>query len=70
MSGCDPQNERMGHEYEQYVTATSRFTITAFNGFYPGGTWQIYIYNEGVDFTDVSTATASIQVNYGYDSYT
>ena len=59
----------MGHEYEQYVTATSRFTITAFNDFYPGGTWQIYIYNEGVDFTDVSTATASIQVNYGYDSY-
>lgn len=59
----------MGHEYEQYVSATSRFTITAFNDFYPGGTWQIYIYNEGVDFTDVSTATASIRVNYGYDSY-
>ena len=59
----------MGHEYEQYVSATSRFTITAFNEFYPGGTWQIYIYNEGVDFTDVSTATASMRVNYGYDSY-
>lgn len=59
----------IGHEYEQYVSATSRFTITAFNDFYPGGTWQIYIYNEGVDFTDVSTATASMRVNYGYDSY-
>ena len=59
----------VGHEYEQYVSATSRFTITAFNGYYPGGTWKIYIYNNGVDFTDVSTATASIRVNYGYDSY-
>ena len=59
----------VGHEYEQYVSAISRFTITAFNGYYPGGTWKIYIYNNGVDFTDVSTATASIRVNYGYDSY-
>ena len=59
----------VGHEYEQYVSASSRFTITAFNDLYPGGTWRIYIYNEGVDFTEVSTATANMRVNYGYDSY-
>ena len=40
-----------------------------FNDFYPKGTWKIYIYNRGSAFTDVSTATARITVNYGYDSY-
>ena len=48
------------------ISANARVTNV---DFYPKGTWKIYIYNRGSAFTDVSTATARITVNYGYDSY-
>lgn len=54
---------------EQYVSVSGRLVFDDFNGRYPEGTWQIYIYNEGSAFTDVSTASAGITVYYGYDSY-
>ena len=58
-----------GHQAERYISASSRVKFDEFNDYYAKGTWKIYIYNRGSAFTDVSTATARITVNYGYDSY-
>jgi hypothetical protein len=44
-----------------YVGSTS-LTLTNFNGQNPQGTWQVWIETTGT----VSTATASMRVNYSY----
>lgn len=59
-----------GHQAERYISSSSRVKFDEFNDYYAKGTWKIYIYNSGSAFIDVSTATARITVNYGYDSYT
>ena len=58
-----------GYQAERYISTSGKVEFDEFNDFYPKGTWKIYIYNRGSAFTDVSTATARITVNYGYDSY-
>jgi len=58
-----------GFYAERYIRSSCEVVFDEFNDMYPKGTWQIYIYNEGSVFTDVSTASAGITVNYGYDSY-
>lgn len=55
-----------GHSAEKYIRSSGRITFTEFNGKDPKGTWQIYIYNTGAGFQDVSTATARMTVNYQY----
>lgn len=61
--------KRADYIYKEYYCLVSKVEFDEFNDFYPKGTWKIYIYNRGSAFTDVSTATARITVNYGYDSY-
>ncbi len=58
-----------GYQAERYISTSGKVEFDEFNDFYPKGTWKVYIYNRGSAFTDVSTATARITVNYGYDSY-
>lgn len=58
-----------GYQAERYISTSGKVEFDEFNDFYPKGTWKIYIYNRGSAFTDVSTATARITANYGYDSY-
>lgn len=55
-----------GFSAERYISASGSITFTEFKDKDPKGTWQIYIYNTGIDFTDVSTATARMTVNYQY----
>lgn len=55
-----------GKYVEKYVSASGKITLTDFKDVSPKGTWQIYIYNMGSAFTDVSTATARMTVNYQY----
>lgn len=47
--------------YSRYVGSTS-ITFTEFNGRAPKGTWQVWIETTGT----VSTATATMKVNYSY----
>lgn len=55
-----------GSYAEKYISASGSITFTEFKDESPKGTWQIYIYNTGSEFTDVSTATARMTVNYQY----
>lgn len=54
--------EPNGYYDEQYVSSSGTVSFTQFNNLDPTGTWQVYIRTTGI----VSTATASMTVNYTY----
>ncbi len=49
-----------------WFSGSGRVTFDEFEGKNPYGTWYIYIKNTGSGFTDVSTASARMTVNYSY----
>ena len=57
-----------GEKAERYISASGRVEFDEFSkvDINPKGTWTIYIYNTGVSFTDVSTASARMTVTYSY----
>lgn len=54
--------EPNGYYDEQYASSSGTVSFTQFNNLDPTGTWQVYIRTTGI----VSTATASMTVNYTY----
>lgn len=58
--------EPNGETAQRYISGNGGVTFDEFEGKNPYGTWYIYIKNTGSGFTDVSTASARMTVNYSY----